>query len=100
VYEVLNGKQRFGIWFVDKNINFEKIRNYNNQVKNQFDGYHFNHWWFAKKHTQDDFTTLDSLMMILPGNMSEYSKLKAKELFDFAVTNKEHTKYIINNCLN
>ena len=100
LFEILSAKQTFGIWFYDDNINYEKISEYRKQVNSEFNEYSFNHWWFAKTHVQNDFNSFDSLLMILPTKMNDYSKSKAQELFDFAVANKVHTEYIINNCLN
>jgi hypothetical protein len=99
LFEILSQKQTFGIWFEDEKINYDKISEYRKQVNSEFNQYSFNHWWFAKTHLQNDFNSFDSLMMILPTKMTDYSKSKAQELFDFAVANKVHTEYIINNCL-
>ncbi|NRT12474.1 hypothetical protein [Flavobacterium sp. 14A] len=99
LFENLSQKQTFGIWFSDDKINYEKITEYRNAVNLDFGSYSFNHWWFAKTHVQNDFNSFESLLMILPAKMSEYSMSKAQKLFDFAVTNKVHTEYIINNCL-
>lgn len=99
LFEILSQKQTFGIWFEDDKINYDKISHYRTQVSSEFNEYSFNHWWFAKTHLQNDFNSFDSLLMILPAKMNDYSKSKAQELFDFAVANKVHTEYIINNCL-
>jgi hypothetical protein len=50
----------------------------------------FFNWWFANK-PQDDFSTFDSLMMILPTKIIG----KCSALFDFLPANKVHTSHML-----
>lgn len=99
IFEHLSNDQCMGLWFQNQLFDMSKINAYRNQFQNDITYFSNHTWWLAFKEMNENFNNFDSLVMILPNNSIEYSKEKAQELFDFAVENKEHLKYVINNCL-
>jgi len=100
IYEHLSGEQCMGLWLESPKFDMQKIDSYRSEYKNEIPNLCNHPWWVSFKNINENFNNFDSLLMILPDKTMEYAKIKAQDLFDFAVTNKEHLKYIINNCLN
>lgn len=100
IYEHLANDQVMGLWFENPKFDIEKINKYRTEFGKEIINVINHTWWVSFKNINENFNNLDSLLMILPGNSLEYSKAKARDLFEYAVANKEHLKYIINNCLN
>jgi len=99
IYEHLASDQSMGLWMDFTKLDMEKINNYRAINEHKIINYINHGWWFSYKNLNENFNNFDSLVMILPENSIIYSKRKAQDLFDFAVGNKEHLKFIINNCI-
>ena len=99
IYEHLSGDQWMGLWFDNSLFDMSKINLYREDQKDKIT-YNCNYlWWLSFKDLHENFSTRDASMMILPNKARDYAKMKADDLFNLAVENKEHLKYIINNCL-
>lgn len=99
IYEHLSGDQCMGLWFDNPTFDIRKIDSYRTEQRNKITNYHTSSWWISFQNTNENFNDFDSLQMILPHKSMEYAKIKAQYLFDLAVENKEHLKYVLNNCL-
>lgn len=99
IYEHLSGEQCMGLWFESPKFDMQKIDSYRIEYKNEIPNLCNHPWWVSFKNINENFNNFDSLLMILPDKYMEYAKIKAQDLFNFAVANKEHLKYIISNCI-
>jgi hypothetical protein len=99
IYEHLSGDQCMGLWFKNPEFDMRKIDNYRIEQQYKITNYSTYSWWISYQNINENFNNSDSLLMILPDKSMEYAKIKAQNLFELAVGNKEHLKYIINNCL-
>jgi hypothetical protein len=99
LYEHLADNQSMGLWIDNQNFDMAKINNYIATHGHEITDVINHAWWVSYKNINENFNSFDSLVMILPNNSREYSKRKAQDLYEFAVANKEHLKYVINNCL-
>ncbi|WP_016988280.1 hypothetical protein [Flavobacterium sp. ACAM 123] len=99
LYEHLSTNQCMGLWYENQKFNTQKIDSFRNEFQNEITYYTKQTWWISFKNLDENFSNFESLLMILPENAEVYSKSKAQDLFDFAVENKTHLQYIINNCL-
>jgi hypothetical protein len=99
IYEHLSGDQCIGLWIKSPEFNMQKIDSYRNEFQNEITNFSTSSWWVSFQSINENFNNYDSSIMILPHKSEEYAKVKAQNLFDFAVENKAHLQYIINNCL-
>lgn len=99
IYEHLSGDQCMGLWFENPKFDIPKIDSYRIEQQNKITNYNTSGWWISYENVNENLNSFDSLLMILPDKSVEYAKLKAENLFELAVENKEHLRYIINNCL-
>lgn len=99
IYEHLADDQCMGLWIDNSKCDMLKVNTFRNEKQNLISDFSTHAWWVSFKSMNENFNNFDSLVMILPENSLEYSKSKARDLFDFAVGNKVYLKHIINHCL-
>jgi hypothetical protein len=100
LYQNLAEDQCIGIWVDAFKVDQEKVNNYTRATGVDIQNLSTNTWWVSLKYISEDFRDLDSLTLILPEYSLAKSKIKAKELFDYALVNKEHLRGIAANCFN
>jgi len=99
IYEHLSGDQCMGLWFENPRFDILKIDSYRIEKQNKITNYSTYSWWVSYQNIDENFNNFDSLLMILPDKSVEYAKIKAQNIFELAVENKEHLKYLIHHCL-
>jgi hypothetical protein len=95
LYQNLADDQCMGLWIDNLKVDHEKIKKYVNDSIREFPNLSKSAWWISVVEINEDFRNYDSLLNILPEKAEEYSKRKAKDLFDFAVENEDHLRAII-----
>lgn len=99
IYEHLANDLSFGLWMNRENIDTVRITDYKEQLRNGLLNISEGAWWLLNLKPNINFDNADSLALIIPSNLDEFSVQMANRLFDFAKEHKEHLKYIIDNCL-
>ena len=95
LYQNLAEDQFMGLWIDNLKVNHQRIKKYVNDSVLEFPHLSKSAWWISVVEVNENFGDFDSLLKILPEKAEEYSKRKAKDLFDFAVENEDHLKAII-----